>query len=160
MLLHLYVVLSERALICHTHMHTHTHTHTHTHHMQFASGASMRVKKVMASISFVGVSIISSAITTMVAIIPLMGTWIQLFTRFGAILLIETFVAIVYTLVFCSTFLGLFGPLKAKLKYRLVNAVCTIFGTIGFYLVGLIALAIAARAGVNIPGPDGRPLFG
>lgn len=120
----------------------------------------MRVKKVMAAISYIGVSIISSSITTIVAIFPLLGTWIQLFTRFGSILLIETLIAIVYTLVFCSTFLGLFGPLKTKLKYRIVNALCTVFGTIGFYLIGLVALAIAAKAGVNIPGPDGRPLFG
>lgn len=127
---------------------------------QFASGASLRVKKVMAAISYIGVSIISSSITTIVAIFPLLGTWIQLFTRFGSILLIETLIAIVYTLVFCSTFLGLFGPLKTKLKYRIVNALCTVFGTIGFYLIGLVALAIAAKAGVNIPGPDGRPLFG
>ena len=119
----------------------------------------MRVKKVMASISFIGVSIISSAITTVVAIIPLMGTWIQLFTRFGSILLIETLVAIIYTLVFCSTFLGLFGPLKTNMRNKVINGLCTVFGTIGFYLIGLIALYIATRAGVNIPGPDGRLLF-
>ena len=119
----------------------------------------MRVKKVMASISFIGVSIISSAITTVVAIIPLMGTWIQLFTRFGAILLIETLVAIIYTLVFCSTFLGLFGPLKTTTRNKVINAVCTVCGTIGFYLIGLIALVIATKVGVNIPGPDGRLLF-
>lgn len=128
-------------------------------HTQFAAGASPRVKRVMASISFIGVSIISSAITTIVAIFPLLGTWIQLFTRFGLILLIETLVAIVYTLVFCSTFLALFGPLKASLKHRIANALITIFGTVGFYLVGLIGIYIATRLGVVIPGPNGSPLF-
>lgn len=136
------------------------HSNTHTHiDIQFTAGASMRVKKVMASISFIGVSIISSAITTIVAIFPLLGTWIQLFTRFGAILLIETLVAIVYTLIFCSTFLGLLGPLKTKLHYRIGNALATIFGTILFYVFGLFAIFIATRAGVVIPGPDGSPLF-
>ena len=128
-------------------------------HTQFTAGASVRVKRVMAAISFIGVSIISSAITTIVAILPLLGTWIQLFTRFGLILLIETLVAIIYTLVFCSTFLALFGPLKTTLANRIINALGTIFGTIGFYLVGLIGVYIATRVGVDIPGPDGSPLF-
>ena len=119
----------------------------------------MRVKKVMASISFIGISIISSAITTIVAIVPLLGTWIQLFTRFGSILLIETLVAILYTLIFCSTFLALIGPLKTSLKYRVANALGTVFGVVGFYLAGLLAVYIATRAGVEIPGPDGRLLF-
>ena len=128
-------------------------------HPQFTAGASPRVKRVMASISFIGVSIISSAITTIVAILPLLGTWIQLFTRFGLILLIETLVAIIYTLVFCSTFLALFGPLKTSLAYRITNAVTTIVVTIGFYLLGLFGVYIATRVGVVIPGPDGSPLF-
>ena len=128
-------------------------------HPQFTAGASPRVKKVMASISFIGVSIISSAITTIVAILPLLGTWIQLFTRFGLILLIETLVAIIYTLVFCSTFLALFGPLKTSLAYRITNAVTTIVVTIGFYLLGLLGVYIATQVGVVIPGPDGSPLF-
>ena len=126
---------------------------------QFTAGASPRVKRVMASISFIGVSIISSAITTIVAIFPLLGTWIQLFTRFGLILLIETLVAIIYTLVFCSTFLALCGPLKTSVANRVVNALVTILGTVGFYLVGLIGVYIATREGVVIPGPDGSPLF-
>ena len=67
--------------------------------------------------------------------------------------------AIVYTLVFCSTFLALFGPLKSSLKYRIANALITIFGTVGFYLVGLIGIYIATRLGVVIPGPNGSPLF-
>ena len=136
--------------------------YTHSQHYtrsQFTAGASPRVKRVMASISFIGVSIISSAITTMVAIFPLLGTWIQLFTRFGLILLIETLVAIIYTLVFCSTFLALCGPLKTSVANRVVNALVTILGTVGFYLVGLIGVYIATREGVVIPGPDGSPLF-
>jgi hypothetical protein len=68
-------------------------------------------------------------------------------------------VAIIYTLVFCSTFLALCGPLKTSVRFRVVNALSTILGTIGFYLVGLIGIYIATRAGVVIPGPNGSPLF-
>ena len=111
----------------------------------------------MAAMSFIGVSIISSAITTILATLPMLGTQIQLFTRFGEILLLDTFVAIVYTMVFCSNFLGFIGPVHSK--YRVLNAVLTIGSTFLFYgVLFLVLYGVSKR--VDIPSPDGGLLFG
>jgi PERQ amino acid-rich with GYF domain-containing protein len=128
---------------------------------QIASKASVRVKRVMAAISFIGVSIFSSAITTILAILPLVGTEIQLFARFGEILLIDTAVAIVYTLIICGNCLGFFGPpLTERLWKKVLNAVLTIFFTFVFYVILVVALFAASRSGVYIPSPQGGELFG
>ena len=127
---------------------------------KFAAGASIRVKRVMAAISFIGVSIISSAATTIIATLPMLVTTIQPFKRFGTILVLNTLMAILYTLVFCSNFLGLFGPKESKWSTKkILNAVLTITLTIAGYVLLLVALVIASRAGVNIPTPDGGALF-
>lgn len=123
--------------------------------------APVRVKRVMTAISFIGVSILSSAITTILAILPLVGTHIKLFTRFGEILLLDTAVAIVYTLLICSNCLGFFGPpLNESRRRKVVNAVVTIFSVVGFYVLLLLVLFIASRCGVYIPSPQGGQLFG
>ena len=107
--------------------------------------------------SFIGVSIISSAITTILATIPMLGAKIQLFTRFGEILLLDTLVAIIYTLVFCSNFLGFIGPVNSKRKT--LNAVLTIVATlVGYATFFLVLYVISTR--VNIPSPSGGLLFG
>ncbi len=114
----------------------------------------------MAAISFIGVSILSSAITTILAILPLLGTEIQLFARFGEILLLSTAVAIIYTFIICSNCLGFFGPPMFERKItKIVNAALTISITMGFYVVVSIGLVIASRCGVYIPSPQGGELF-
>ena len=120
----------------------------------------MRVKRVMAAISFIGVSILSSAITTILAIFPLLATDIQLFTRFGEILLLDTAVAIVYTLVICSNCLALFGPPTSERKaWRILNAVLTISGTVVLYALVFLGLYVASKLGVYIPSPQGGQLY-
>lgn len=111
----------------------------------------------MAAISFIGVSIISSALTTIIATMPLLGTEIRLFTRFGEILLLDTFVAIVYTFVFCSAFLSYWGPKNSK--FSVINAVLTISLTFVGYGVLFFALYVATLAGADIPTPSGGSLF-
>jgi len=125
------------------------------------SKASIRVKRVAASISFVGVSIMSSAVTTILATIPMLATTIELFTRFGQILLINTLLAITYTIVFCSTFLALFGPSDSKFtKARALNAVITVSTTVVVYpLLLILLLYILSQAGVPILSAEGHPLF-
>lgn len=115
----------------------------------------------MAAISFIGVSIFSSAITTIVAILPLVATQIQLFARFGQILLLDTAVAIVYTLIICSNCLGFFGPPLVEATWKKVlNAVLTISIAFGFYVAVTICLRVASHYGVYIPSPQGGELFG
>ena len=120
----------------------------------------MREKRVMAAISFIGVSILSSAITTTLATFPLLFTQIQLFKRFGEILLLDTLVAIIYTLVFCSSFLGFWGPQTNKPSvWKTVNAVATVLFTLVGYTALILFVYIISVAGVDIPGPSGEPLF-
>jgi len=128
--------------------------------MQFAAGASVRVKRVMAAISFIGVSIISSALTTIIATLPLLFTVIEPFKRFGAILVIDTLIAILYTLLFCSNFLSFLGPKDSKWSTgKLLNAVLTITLTLAGYALLIFALYISSLCGVNIPTADGGSLF-
>ncbi len=122
---------------------------------QFTQTASIRVKRVMSAISFIGVSILSSAITTIVATTPLLGTQIQLLARFGQILLLDTLIAIIYTLIFCSSFLGLIGPLTTKYSPgKIVNAVVTIVLALAVYGVIFLILYVLSKVNANIPGPD------
>lgn len=129
--------------------------------MQLFAKVSVRVKRVVAAISFVGVSILSSAITTILAILPLLGTRIQLFHRFGEILVLDTFVAIVYTFIVCSNCLAFFGPpLSEKRWKKVLNAVLTVFGTIALYGLLFFVLFMLYRYGHHyIPAPDGTSLF-
>jgi len=128
--------------------------------MQFTSNLSSKVKRVMAAISFIGVSILSSAITTILAIFPLMGTRIELFRRFGEILLLDTVVAIVYTLTICSNCLVFFGPpLVEKRCKKILNAILTVVVTVVFYVVVVVVLYGLSRAGYYIPAPNGSSLF-
>lgn len=116
----------------------------------------------MAAISFIGVSILSSAVTTILAILPLLGTKIQLFKRFGEILLLDTAVAILYTLLICSNCLAFFGPpISENWKKKLANALSTIFGTMGVYALIFMALYVAHKYfDIYIPSPQGGQLFG
>jgi len=115
----------------------------------------------MAVISSIGVSIFSSALTTIVAIFPLMFTQIQLFARFGQILVFDTVVAIVFTFFICANFLAFLGPAKEESrKKRLLNAVITISVTVVLYVVFFVILVIVSSAtGVKIPSPQGGNLF-
>ena len=128
--------------------------------VQIVAGASVKVKRVMAAISFIGVSILSSAVTTILAILPLLGTRIQLFTRFGEILLLDTAVAILYTFIICGNCLAFFGPpLSQKVWKKVLNAVLTVSCTVGLYLLILLVLYIVSRTGHYIPAADGSSLF-
>lgn len=114
----------------------------------------------MAAISFIGVSIFSSAITTILAILPLVGTQIQLFARFGEILLLDTAVAIVYTFIICGNCLAFFGPpMVETTRSKILNAVLTVSVTFGLYIAVTIVLVIASKSGVYIPSPQGGELF-
>eukprot|EP00794_Sanderia_malayensis_P015269 gene15269-16845_t len=63
----------------------------------------IRFKRVRLALSHIGVSIFSSALTTLIAAIPLCLTSIRLFSKFGEILAINTGVSILYTLTICES---------------------------------------------------------
>lgn len=111
----------------------------------------------MAGTAYIGVSIISSAITTFLATLPLLGTEIQLFKKFGEILVLDTAIAILYTILFCSSMLTFIGPKNGNspLKFQLITMSVPLIA-IGLLILGLF---IASKSGVDIPSPLGGYLF-
>ena len=119
--------------------------------------------RVRWGIGHIGISIFSSALTTVVASIPLCFTEIQLFAKFGQILLLNTGMSIIYALTACAAMLAIFAGLKRcrlrtfqySSKYFLLGllVVLVVYGCV------VLSLYIAYRSGENIPGPKGHPLF-
>ena len=129
---------------------------SHIHLLQLTK-LGIRSKKVMTAMAYIGVSIISSAITTLLATLPLLGTKIQLFKKFGEILILDTAIAILYTILFCSSMLTFIGPKNGNspLKFQLITMAVPLV-TIGLLILSLYA---ASRSGVDIPSPLGGYLF-
>ncbi|XP_013412125.1 protein dispatched homolog 3 isoform X1 [Lingula anatina] len=119
---------------------------------------SLRQWRAKVAVSHIGSSIFSSAVTTIVAAIPLTQTTIQPFAKFGEIVAINTSVAILYTFTACTAFLSLFGPAKFKrnAKSSLLSFVCT---GISIGAIVLVAYLVDRFGGVTIPGPSGKSLF-
>ena len=120
--------------------------------------SDLRQWRSKAAVSNIGVSIISSAITTIIASIPLTQATIQPFAKFGQIIAINTTVSIVYTLTACTAFLAIIGPahFKPSLKATVIALGVTIV-VIGILVGSLYAVV---RSGIQIPGPNGKDLFG
>ena len=124
-------------------------------HLQ--SNGALRQWRTRQALTTIGVSILSSAITTMIAAIPLSCTTIQLFAKFGKIVAINTFVSILFTLTACSSFLSCFAPAKYRwnVKWLLISSF-VVGGLFGGFILALYSLH---RVGYTIPGPSGDTLF-
>ncbi|XP_068700492.1 protein dispatched homolog 3-like [Montipora foliosa] len=113
--------------------------------------------RTVAAMSHVGTAIVSSAITTVVASIPLCVTTIQLFAKFGQILAINTAVSIFFTLSICVALLCLIAPARFKASgWTTLKALVTVLTVYG---VGALILFLINWKAVRIPGPSGEPLF-
>lgn len=123
-----------------------------------SSPAKLRQWRTAAAISHIGVSILSSAITTIIAAIPLTLTTIRPFSKFGEIVAINTSASIVYTLTVCAAFLAIFAPARYRISCR---AVAIAFGVTACAVTGIVMSLYAAAklGGVAIPGPSGDNLF-
>ena len=111
----------------------------------------------LAAISHIGTAILSSAITTVVASIPLCLTTIQLFAKFGQILAINTVVSIFFTLTTCVALLRLIAPVRFRPSG--LKTLKALFIVLTVYGVGAAILFVINWKGVIIPGPSGKPLF-
>lgn len=111
----------------------------------------------LAAISHIGTAILSSAITTVVASIPLCLTTIQFFAKFGQILAINTAVSILFTLTTCVALLCLIAPVRFRPSG--LKTLKAFFIVLTVYGVGAAILFLINWKGVIIPGPSGKPLF-
>lgn len=113
--------------------------------------------KTKQAVSTIGVSIFSSALTTIIAAVPLCFTTIQMFSKFGKIVAINTSVAIIYTLTVCAAFLATVAPSSYCWSFKWLVVSILIAGAAFSSVLG--GLLIAHGAGITIPGPSGGSLF-
>jgi uncharacterized membrane protein YgdD (TMEM256/DUF423 family) len=118
---------------------------------------SLRRWRTLVATSHIGVSITSSAVTTIVAAIPLTMTTIEPFSKFGQIVTINTTVSIFYTLTACVAFLSLAAPPRYVNSLRSTSI--ALLGTVIFVATLVLALYIVSRCGIDIPAPNGENLF-
>lgn len=107
------------------------------------------------AVRHVGVAIVSSAITTVIATIPLFFCIIAPFAKFGKIVALNTGISIVYTLAVSTALLTVMAPSTfvrkrtSFLKATLVVVLCAA----GSVLVYIILL----KTGLTIPILSGTP---
>ncbi|XP_055958468.1 protein dispatched homolog 3 isoform X2 [Patella vulgata] len=117
----------------------------------------LRRQRTKEALQHIGVAIISSAITTIIAAIPLTQTLIQPFSKFGDILLINTTVSILFTITLCATLLSAIAPAKFQASFKsTVKALILTCLSVGVILVTLFGISKTIHP---IPGPNGNPLF-
>lgn len=113
--------------------------------------------RTLAAVSHIGTAILSSAITTIVASIPLCLTVIQLFAKFGQILAINTAVSIFFTLTICVALLCIIAPVRFRASWR--SSLIALGIVVVVYGLGAMILYFISTKVLAIPGPAGQPLF-
>ncbi|CAH3038187.1 unnamed protein product [Porites lobata] len=121
------------------------------------SSKEIRGWRSLAAVSHIGTAILSSAVTTIVASIPLCLATIQLFAKFGQILAINTAVSIYYTLTICVALLCLMGPVRFRASWK--SSVIALLVVAIVYSIPTLILFFVNWKVVTIPGPAGEPLF-
>lgn len=117
-----------------------------------------RSEKVKFALKHIGSPIFSSAVTTIGASAMLLFASIQLFSRFGLIVCLNTVVSVVFALVVYPSLLCVVGPVAFKRSWR---ASMMQLGFLCFAsLLLVLALFLASKAGFVVLGPSGKPLFG
>lgn len=121
------------------------------------SNKERRCWRSSAAVAHIGSSILSSAVTTIFAAVPLCFTTIQFFTKFGLIVAINTATSIIYTFTVCIAMLAFMAP--AKFRSSLRAFAMAFGGTAMFSGVALLTLYLISTKLIAIPGPSGSPLF-
>ncbi|KAI8489751.1 GRB10 interacting GYF protein 1 [Branchiostoma belcheri] len=121
------------------------------------SNAHLRRWRAKVAVSHIGVSIISSAVTTIIAAIPLCFTTFVPFSKFGEIVAINTAMSILYALTACTAFLAVAAPAKFQSTWK--ASLKALIGAAVVLSLAVLACYVAYREGVVIPGPDGNSLF-
>lgn len=112
--------------------------------------------RTIEAVRHVGVAIVSSAVTTGIATVPLFFCIIAPFAKFGKIVALNTGVSILYTLTVSTALLSIMGPgTFTRSRTSCLKAVA------GVLLTGLLGLCICLallKSGFNIPLPNGTAL--
>ncbi|NXL69966.1 DISP3 protein, partial [Leptocoma aspasia] len=112
--------------------------------------------RTMEAVRHVGVAIVSSAVTTLIATVPLFFCIIAPFAKFGKIVALNTGVSILYTLTVSTALLSIMGPgTFTRSRTSCLKAV------LGVLLAGLLGLCICLallKSGFKIPLPNGTAL--
>jgi len=119
---------------------------------------TIRHWRARVSATHIGCAVLSSAVTTIAAALPLTQAVLRPFSRFGQIVAINAAVSVTYSLTVCVALLAVVGPSRFTAGCR--SSVIAAGVALGF--VGMatgILYAVAHFGGVHIPGPSGTDLF-
>ncbi|XP_039553484.1 protein dispatched homolog 3 isoform X3 [Passer montanus] len=123
---------------------------------QAEDAAACRQWRTLEAVRHVGVAIVSSAATTLIATVPLFFCIIAPFAKFGKIVALNTAVSIVYTLTVSTALLSTMAPGT----FTRSSASC-LKALLAVLLAGLLALCICLallKSGFKIPLPNGTAL--
>ncbi|XP_069466032.1 protein dispatched homolog 3 isoform X2 [Ambystoma mexicanum] len=108
--------------------------------------------RALEAVKHVGVAIVSSAVTTVIATIPLFFCIIAPFAKFGKIVALNTGLSIMYTLTVSTAFLSILGPSHfTRSGTSFIKAVMgVLLTTAGGFCIYLVLL----KGGIEMPLPS------
>ena len=119
-----------------------------------------RKARVFQSLTSIGPSVLNAAMTTMIAVAPLLLAELAMFSKFGIILGLNAFLSILWSQTLFPALCIRVGPEKAVASPWSTRAV---HFTMIVIIAGLLTFALwlyTVESGAQILGPTGDPLFG
>nr|XP_033778748.1 protein dispatched homolog 3 isoform X1 [Geotrypetes seraphini] len=117
--------------------------------------SSCRQWRALEAVRHVGVAIVSSAVTTVCATIPLFFCIIAPFAKFGKIVALNTGVSVLYTLTVSTALLSIMGPSTfTRSRTSLLKALLGVFLTAA---VSFSLYLVLLKSGFRLPLPRGSP---
>jgi len=110
------------------------------------------------AVTHIGSAVVSSAVTTIAAALPLTQAILRPFSRFGEIVAINAAVSVTYSLTACVAFLAVAAPSKFVGGLRSSTIAAGVALLVVLAAVGVLYVVVHF-AGVHIPGPSGTDLF-
>nr|XP_040145074.1 protein dispatched homolog 3 [Ictidomys tridecemlineatus] len=123
---------------------------------QAEDARSQRQWRTLEAVRHVGVAIVSSALTTVIATVPLFFCIIAPFAKFGKIVALNTGVSILYTLTVSTALLGIMAPgsfTRTRTSFLKALGAVLLAGALG-----LGTCLVLLRSGYKIPLPSGAAL--
>ncbi|XP_078095229.1 protein dispatched homolog 3 [Mustelus asterias] len=112
--------------------------------------------RTLAAVRHVGVAIVSSAITTVIATIPLFFCIITPFAKFGKIVALNTGISILYTLTVNTALLSILAPSDFYRSRR--SFIKAVLGVVTIGGGGFCICLVLVKLGIKIPLPNGSTL--